>query len=132
VANGTVLVGHPLDETVFDEPMEAIGEQVPGDAEVALELAEPMHPSEEVSEDAQRPTVAHHVEGGGDGARRFGGAHGCGTVVGVGLDLQLTRDHPPPGPGSAISIGASRSLQVASTLTSGTASGTGSPALRAS
>ena len=49
VANRTILVGNPLENTGPDQLAEAIGEQVLGDAQILLELAEPSNAAKSIA-----------------------------------------------------------------------------------
>src|SRR5215210_6046152 len=52
------LVLAPLEDPVRDESVEAVGEDVPGEPGVALELAEATHPEEALAKDQQRLAIA--------------------------------------------------------------------------
>jgi len=68
VADGLVGVGAAFDDAVVEKMVEPLGEDLAGDAEVALEIVEAADPDEEVSEDERCPGLAGDVERAGDGA----------------------------------------------------------------
>lgn len=83
-AQRALLVRHLLENPVIHQSGQAIGEQVAGDAEVAVEVLETSDPPERVAQDQQRPTVADDIErrsdrtglGGGIGRQRLLGSPG--------------------------------------------------------
>jgi hypothetical protein len=52
-----------LEDPLFDQSVEAIGEDVAGDAEALLELVEPSKTQEGVPNDQEGPPLAHKLEG---------------------------------------------------------------------
>src|SRR5207248_11195870 len=56
-ARRTILVRHPLQDAVVDQPGQALVEDVPGDAESGLEIVEPGHAEERVPHDEQTPPL---------------------------------------------------------------------------
>ena len=58
VADRALLVGDPLEDAGVDQLVEAVGEDVAGDAEVVAEVAEAADAPERVAQDQQRPPVA--------------------------------------------------------------------------
>jgi hypothetical protein len=57
-----------LEDPLFDQPVEAIGEDVAGDAEALLELVEPSKTQEGVPNDQEGPPLAHKLESARYGA----------------------------------------------------------------
>ena len=88
-AGRTVLVLAALEYPAFHELAEAVGKDVAGDAEVALHLVEAPDTEERLTEDEERPALAHDVERLGDG-----------TVVGGTRDI----GHQDEGSASGLSI----------------------------
>src|ERR1019366_8953511 len=68
VALGTLVVEPALEHAVIEQPDEARLQDVSGDSQVLLALVEAAQPEEDVAHDQQRPALAHHLEGAGDGA----------------------------------------------------------------
>ena len=56
------------EHAVLDQVLEALGEDVLGDAEVGLEVGEATGADEGLAHHEQRPPVAQHLEGAGDRA----------------------------------------------------------------
>ena len=96
------MVRHPVNDVQIDEPLQPVGEQVPGNAQVPVEAFEPSDTTEEISKDQECPAISNSRQGGGDGA--FLGGCGvrhrrnvavrcvlkptCGTCTGLeGVDL---------------------------------------------
>jgi hypothetical protein len=69
VADGLVGVWAAFDDAVVEEVVEPLGEDLSGDAEVAVEIVEAADPDEEVSQDERWPGFAGDIERAGDGAR---------------------------------------------------------------
>jgi hypothetical protein len=67
-ALGALLVAPALEQALLGQALEAIGQDVAGDAEAALEVVEAADAQEGVADDEQRPAVAEDLEGAGDGA----------------------------------------------------------------
>ena len=67
VAYRSVLVGDAVHDLELDQALQPVGEEVSGDAEVQPEVLEAAHPTEQVTQDEQGPTVADGCEGGCDG-----------------------------------------------------------------
>src|SRR5581483_4644414 len=63
-----LAVPHPAQDARLDEPVQAVGQHVAGDAEALLELAEPPDPEEDVADDQQRPPLPDELERPGDRA----------------------------------------------------------------
>src|SRR4051812_45030643 len=63
-----LLVAMALEQSLVGQALEAVGQHIAGDAEVALEVVEAAHAEEGVADDEQRPPDAEHLEGAGDGA----------------------------------------------------------------
>ena len=61
-------VGDGLEDPLFDQSVEAIGEDVAGDAEALLELVEPSKTEEGIPNDQEGPPLAHKLEGPRDRA----------------------------------------------------------------
>ena len=57
-----------LEDPLFDQSVEAIGQDVAGDAEALMELVEASKPQEGVANDQKGPPFAHKLEGARDGA----------------------------------------------------------------
>src|SRR4030095_4475226 len=78
-----------LEDLVVDQMLEARREDVLGDPEAALEVAETSGAEEGVSDDEERPPVAEGLERLGDPAVNVGEAlppHGRSIAVGKWLD----------------------------------------------
>jgi hypothetical protein len=63
-----VLVRNALEDSVVDEAVQALGEDVTGDAEAGLEVIEACHAEERVPDDEQAPPLPHDVQALGDRA----------------------------------------------------------------
>ena len=68
VAGRAFLVGAALEDALLDQPAEPGREDVAGDPERALDLAEAAVAVHHVADDQQRPALADHLERLGDGA----------------------------------------------------------------
>ena len=68
VARRVVLVLASLEDPLLDERVEPGAEHVAGDAEAPLPVVEAGDAEERVAQDQQRPPLADHLEGLGDGA----------------------------------------------------------------
>src|SRR5581483_148561 len=68
VALGPLLVADAFEDSVVDELLEPVGEDVAGDAETLLELLETAPAEERVADDQQRPALADELERPRDGA----------------------------------------------------------------
>ena len=62
VALGALLVGDLPQDALRDEPLQARGEHVARDAEVALDRVEAAHAEEDVAQDEHRPALADELE----------------------------------------------------------------------
>jgi uncharacterized protein (TIGR00369 family) len=63
-----ILVRDTPQDLGVDQAVQALGEDVAGDAEAGLEVVETPHAEEGVPDDEQTPPLAHHVEALGDRA----------------------------------------------------------------
>ena len=63
-----LLIEAALEDAVVDESLQAVGEHVAGDAEIALEVLEAADAEERVAQQQDRPAVAEDLERAGDGA----------------------------------------------------------------
>jgi hypothetical protein len=70
-----------LEDPLFDQSVEAIGEDVAGDAEALLELVEPSETQEGVPKDQEGPPLAYELEG-----TRYG------AILAFVLTVQHTRN----------------------------------------
>jgi hypothetical protein len=68
VALRTLLVDAPLEDVLRDECLQAIGEDVRGDAQVLLDRREAAHAIGDVAQDQRRPPLPGHVQRPGDRA----------------------------------------------------------------
>src|SRR5205085_10653153 len=68
VARRVVLVLDARQHVLLDQPLQALREDVAGDAEPLLEVVEAAHAEQGVAHDQQAPPFAHDLEGAGDGA----------------------------------------------------------------
>jgi hypothetical protein len=66
ISPGAVRDG--LEDPLFDQSVEAIGQDVAGDAETLMELVETSKPQEGIPDDQKGPPFAHKLEGARDGA----------------------------------------------------------------
>jgi hypothetical protein len=64
-----VLVRNALEDSVVDEAVQALGEDVTGDAEAGLEVIEASHAEQGIPDDEQAPPLPHDVEALSDRAR---------------------------------------------------------------
>lgn len=71
------LVQALVDQAVLDQSLQACREDVAGDAEVLLDLIEPVRTQKELAQQQHAPGVAEDIQRTGDGA-------GGGIEVGVG------------------------------------------------
>src|SRR6266516_4286994 len=60
------LVGNPLEDSFVDEPAKTVGEHLPRDPEVSLELVESTQSQQCVPDDQQRPSLTDHLQGACD------------------------------------------------------------------
>lgn len=70
--HGAVLIGHSFEHASVHELAQAIGQEILGNAEIFLELAETTHTAKCITQDEQRPPIADDPEGGSDGAVHLG------------------------------------------------------------
>ena len=63
-ARRAVLVGPLHQDPLLDEALEPGLQHIAGHAEVTLQLLEAADPQEDVADDQERPTLAHHLECG--------------------------------------------------------------------
>ena len=66
VADRTVLIRHPVDDPEIGQPLESVGQEVAGNAQVTVQGLEPAHTPEEVPQDEQGPPITDRFEGRGD------------------------------------------------------------------
>lgn len=66
---------------MIDESPQSIGEDGPGDVEVAAEVVEPSDPTKRIAQDQNRPPVAEDVEAPLDRARSGVGGDGVHRVT---------------------------------------------------
>ncbi len=95
MAERALLVGHPLDDLGVLQSSEAVGEEVPGDAEVLVEALEATDAPEQVSQDQQGPSVADGLKGAGDRTAVLECGEqlaGHDRTVAVRCELQRTRE----------------------------------------
>src|SRR5215207_7392744 len=62
------LIGNPFEDSLVDEPAKTVGENLPRDPEISLELVESTQSQQSVSNDQQRPSLTNHLEGARDRA----------------------------------------------------------------
>src|SRR5829696_9112192 len=60
------LIGNPLEDSFVDQPAKTVGENLPRDSEIPLELIESTQSQQSVPNDQQRPTLTDHLEGACD------------------------------------------------------------------
>src|SRR5918994_1658871 len=60
------LIGNPLEDSFVDQPAKTVGENLPRDPEISLELIESTHSQQSVPNDQQRPSLADYLEGARD------------------------------------------------------------------
>jgi len=60
---GPFLVANPLEDSFVYQPTKAVGENLPRDPEISLELVESSQSEQSVPDDQQRPSFADHLEG---------------------------------------------------------------------
>src|SRR5205085_12121877 len=106
------LVEHALEDPLFDEPVETIGEHVASDPETLLEIDEPGYAEEGVADNQPRPALTDDLEHLRDRARLLAlvvslehkkripqGLHEATDSGRVGSTKQLTGlSHEGPGP----------------------------------
>jgi hypothetical protein len=63
-----LAVAHLLQDALLHQAVQAVGENVTGDAEALLELVEAAEPEERVADNQQRPALADDLERPGDRA----------------------------------------------------------------
>jgi hypothetical protein len=63
-----LLVAHLLQHSGCDQSAKPVGWHVSGDAEAGLKLLEAPQSEQDISDDKQTPTLAHHLQGPSDGA----------------------------------------------------------------
>jgi hypothetical protein len=69
LVSGTIRRWHNLKHPAFNEHLEAVGQNIAGDAQAGNELTEPAHAVEGVSNYQQCPPVSHDVNRPANGAR---------------------------------------------------------------
>ena len=57
------LIANPLEDSFVDKPAKALGENLPRDPEISLELVESTQSQQSVPNDQQRPSLTDHLEG---------------------------------------------------------------------
>src|SRR5438067_13181239 len=57
------LIGNPLENSFVDQPAKTVGENLPRDPEISLELVESTQSQQSVPNDQQRPSLTDHLEG---------------------------------------------------------------------
>ena len=60
------LIGNPLEDSFVDQPAKTVGENLPRDPEIPLELVESTQSQQSVPNDQQRPSLTDHLEGACD------------------------------------------------------------------
>jgi hypothetical protein len=68
VSTRVLGVGPSLEDAVFDQAAEPVGEHRLGDVEVGVEVVETAYSEERVTEDQQRPALADDLQRAGEGA----------------------------------------------------------------
>ena len=75
VARRSALILTPFYDAMSLQIVEAHGQDVGRNAQVAADVFESRHPSEQVTQDQRRPSLAHHIDGtrdrAGDGRERL-------------------------------------------------------------
>jgi hypothetical protein len=61
-----VLDRDPLEDSFVDQPAKTVGENLPRDPEISLELIESTQSQQSVPNDQQRPSFADYLEGARD------------------------------------------------------------------
>jgi len=56
------LIANPLEDSFLDQPAETVGENLPRDPEISLELVESTQSQQRVPNDQQRPSLTDHLE----------------------------------------------------------------------
>ena len=56
------LVGNALEDSFVDQPAKTVGENLPRDPEISLELVESTQSQQRVPNDQQRPSLTDHLE----------------------------------------------------------------------
>ena len=57
------LVGNPLEDSFVDQPAKTVGENLPRDPEISLELLELTQSQQSIPNDQQRPPLTDYLEG---------------------------------------------------------------------
>ena len=60
------LIANPLEDSFVDKPAKALGENLPRDPEISLELVESTQSQQRIPNDQQRPSLTDHLEGACD------------------------------------------------------------------
>ena len=60
------LIGNPLEDSFVNQPAKTVGENLPCDPEISLELIESTQSQQSVPNDQQRPSLADYLEGARD------------------------------------------------------------------
>src|SRR5207244_1117386 len=68
VALGALGVANSLEDALLDQPVQAVGQDVAGDAQALLEVIEAAQAEKRVADDQQRPALADDLERAGDRA----------------------------------------------------------------
>src|SRR5512133_2427905 len=56
------LIGNPLEDSLVDQPAKTVGENLPRDPEISLELIESTQSQKSVPNDQQRPSLADYLQ----------------------------------------------------------------------
>ena len=86
VALRPFLIANPLEDSFVDKPAKALGENLPRDPEISLELVESAQSQQSVPNDQQRPSLTDHLESACDRTvLAFVGAleHACQDIKSV-------------------------------------------------